>query len=141
MAERMNVQIAAWCFYYWKETNPGAEQFYCKLSDRAFSQVLRHEISACTLDPELKAVISPRAQTKMAAIAEFEEQDWVQQLAQGSITQSTTRQHVNPNVAFPFQDNFSVGTIHGANTKAITPNVNKVVEIQDNKDDMSVLTT
>jgi hypothetical protein len=31
MAERMNVQIAAWCHYYWKETNPGAERFYHKL--------------------------------------------------------------------------------------------------------------
>ncbi len=75
MAEQMNVQIAAWCHYYWKEMNPGSEQFYHKLSDRAFSQVLCHEISACTWDPELKAVISPRAQTKIAAIAEFEQQD------------------------------------------------------------------
>jgi hypothetical protein len=48
---------------------------------------------------------------------------------------------VDPNVAFPFQDNFSVGTIHGANAKAITPNMNKVVEIQDYKDNVSVLTT
>ncbi len=102
MAERMNVQIAAWCHYYWKETNPGAEQLYHKLSDRAFSQVLHHEISACTWDPVLKAVISPRAQTKISTITEFEQKDWVQQLAQGSVTQSTTRQHVNPNVAFPF---------------------------------------
>jgi hypothetical protein len=42
MAERMNVQIAAWCHFYWKETNPGANRFYCKLLDRAFSQVLLH---------------------------------------------------------------------------------------------------
>jgi hypothetical protein len=86
-------------------------------------------------------VTSPRAQTEMATIGEFEQQDWVQQLAQGSITQSTTRQHVNPNMAFPFQDDFSVGTIHGANAKAATPNVNEVVEIQDNDDNVSVLTT
>ncbi len=45
-------------------------------------------------------------------------------------------------MAFPFQDKFSVGTIHGANVnKAVTPNVNKVVEIQDNNDDVSILTT
>jgi hypothetical protein len=25
MAKQMNVQIAAWCHYYWKETNPGAK--------------------------------------------------------------------------------------------------------------------
>jgi hypothetical protein len=30
LAKQMNVQIAAWCHFYWKETNPGAEQFYCK---------------------------------------------------------------------------------------------------------------
>jgi hypothetical protein len=102
MAERMNVQIAAWCHFYWKETILGTKRFYHKLSDRMFNQVLRHKINACTWDPELKAVTSPRAQTEMAAIAEFEQQDWVQKLAQGSITQSTTRQHVNPNVAFLF---------------------------------------
>ncbi len=27
MVERMIVQIAAWCHYYWKETNPGADRF------------------------------------------------------------------------------------------------------------------
>jgi hypothetical protein len=30
MAKRMNVQITVWCFYYWKETNPGADRFYQK---------------------------------------------------------------------------------------------------------------
>ncbi len=45
MAKRMNVQIAAWCHFYWKDTNPGAEQFYHKLLDRAFNQVLHHKIS------------------------------------------------------------------------------------------------
>jgi hypothetical protein len=78
----------------------------------------------------------------MAAIAEFKQQDWVQQLMQGSATQGITKQHVAPNVAFPFQDNFLVGTIHGANNnKAATPNMNKAVEIQDNDDDVSILTT
>jgi hypothetical protein len=46
LAERMNVQIAAWCHFYWKDSNPGAKRFYRKLSDRAFSQVLLHEIPA-----------------------------------------------------------------------------------------------
>ena len=61
MAEQMNVQIAAWCYFYWKDTNPGAEKFYRKLSDRAFSQVLLHEIGNCTWDPTLKALTSPSA--------------------------------------------------------------------------------
>ncbi len=74
MAERLNVQIAAWCHFYWKDTNPGAEKFYCKLLDRAFSQVLLHEISNCTWDSKLKAVTSPNAQSEMSAIAEFEQQ-------------------------------------------------------------------
>jgi hypothetical protein len=105
--------------------------------------VLLHNISACTWDPELKAMTSPSAQTEMAAIAEFEKQDWVQQLVQDDITLSTARKHVDPNanVAFPFQDDFYVSTIHGANAKAVTPNVNKVVEIQDNEDNVSFLTT
>jgi hypothetical protein len=141
MAKQMNVQIAAWCHFYWEDTNPGAEQFYGKLLDRAFNQVLLHKISTCTWDPELKAVTSLRAQTKMAAIAEFEQQDWVQQLAQGTTFHNTTKQHVDPNVAFLFQDNFSVGTIHGANAKTVTPNVNNVVEIQDDGDYVSILTT
>jgi len=62
MVKRMNVQIAAWCHFYWKETNPGAERFFCKLLDRAFGQVLLHEISDCTWDSSLKAVTSPSAQ-------------------------------------------------------------------------------
>jgi hypothetical protein len=61
-------------------------------------------------------------------------------------TQQPTKMHVDLNVAFPFQDDFSIRTIHGANVKAATPSaaatpiVTEVVEIQDNKDDVSVLT-
>ncbi len=75
MAEKMKVQIAAWCHFHWKDTNPGAEKFYRKLSDRAFNQVLCHKISSCTWDAATKVVTSPRAMTEMAAIAEFEQQD------------------------------------------------------------------
>ncbi len=50
MAERMNTQITAWCHFYWKELNPGAMRFYRKLLDRAFNQVLLHEIGQCTWD-------------------------------------------------------------------------------------------
>jgi hypothetical protein len=53
------------------------------------------------------------------------------------------RQHVDPNVAFPFEDDFSIGTIHGANANAkqTSPTANEVVEIQDDEDEVSVLTT
>jgi hypothetical protein len=77
MAKKMNVQIAAWCHFYWKETNPGADRFYRTLLDRALNQVLLHKNNKCTWDSSLKAVISPRAQSEMAAIADFEQQDWV----------------------------------------------------------------
>jgi hypothetical protein len=146
LAERMNVQIVAWCHFYWKDLNPGAKRFYGKLSDRAFSQVLLHEIGDCTWDSKLKAVTSPSAQLEMSAVAEFEQQDWVKLLSQDSGGRQPTKAHVNPKVAFPFQDNFSVGTIHGGNQKTSTPGaaaaqtVAEVVEIQDDKDDVSVLT-
>ncbi len=77
----------------------------------------------------------------MAAIREFEQQDWVKQLAQDSVAQQATKKYMGPNIVFPFQDDFLVGTIHGANDKAVTPNTNKVVKIQDNEDKVSILTT
>jgi hypothetical protein len=141
MAEIMNVQIAAWCHFYWKETNPGAERFFRKLSDRAFSQVLLHEISDCTWDSTLKAVTSPSAQSEMSAIAEFKQQEWVKLLAHNNHPQQTTKKHVNPNVAFPFQDDFLVGSIHKENAKAATPSTKKVIEVKDNEDSISILTT
>jgi hypothetical protein len=141
MAKRMNVQIAAWCFFYWKEKNPGAERFYRKLSDRAFNQVLLHEIKECTWDSSLKAMTLPKVQSEEVEIADFEQQDWVRQLAQEENQGQSTKKHVDPNVAFPFQDDFPVGTIHGTNAKTTTPSSLDVVEIQDNKDDISVLTT
>ncbi len=146
MAEKMNVQIAAWCHFYWKESNPGGERFYRKLLDRAFSQVLLHEIGDCTWDSSLKAITSPSAQLEMSAIVEFKQQDWVKLLSQDSGVQQPTNAHVNPNVAFSFQDDFSVVTFHGANAKAATlsaaatPTTTEVVEIQDDEDNVSVLT-
>ncbi len=66
-------------------------------------------------------------------------------LLQDNSTQQPKKVHVNPNVAFPFQDNFSFGTIHGTNAKATTlsaavaPSATKVVEIQDNGNNVSIL--
>jgi hypothetical protein len=108
MAKRMNVQIAEWFYFYWKETNPGAERFYRKLSDSGFSQVLFHKISKCTWDSSLKADTSPIVQSEMSAIAEFEQLDWVKFLTQDDQPQKALKKHVDPNTAFPFQDNFLV---------------------------------
>jgi hypothetical protein len=52
----------------------------------------------------------------MASVAEFENQDWVQDILQATPNSTKEKAYVNPNVAFPFQDDFLVGTIHGANT-------------------------
>ncbi len=55
--------------------------------------------------------------------------------------------HVNPNAAFPFQDNFSIGRIHGAKAKTPTQDTAaalataKIVEIKDDDNHISVLTS
>jgi hypothetical protein len=143
LAEKMKVQIAAWCHFYWQDTNPGAERFYRKLSDRAFNQVLRHKISTCSWDVATKVVTSPRVQIENAAIAEFKQQDLVQQLTGGGKqTKEAAKPHVDPNVVFLFDDDFSIGTIHRANAaKQPTPTAGAVVDIQDNEDNVSVLMT
>jgi hypothetical protein len=115
MAEKMKFQIAAWCHFYWKTTNPGEENFFKKLSERAFDQVLIHEISNYKWDVELMLVSLPNAQSEFSAAMEFENQDWVKNIAQANQTNLKQKWHVNPNAAFPFEDDFSVGTIHGKN--------------------------
>jgi hypothetical protein len=102
MAERMNVQIAAWCHFYWNETNPGALKFYRKLSDRAFSQVLLHEIGECHWHSKLKAVTSPNSQSETAAIEEFEHQDWVRLLTQESKDTRPKKNSCRPKRSVPF---------------------------------------
>ncbi len=146
MAERIKVQNAAWCHFYWIDLNPGAKKFYQKLLDRAFSQVLLHKIGDCTWDSNLKVITSPSTQTEMSAIAEFEQQDWVKLLSQGTSVKQQTKVHLNPNVVFPFQDDFLVRTIHGTNVQASTPGAaaaptaTEVMEIQDDNEEVSVLT-
>ncbi len=60
----------------------------------------------------------------------------------GSKTKGMAKQHVDPNAAFPFDDDFSVGTIHGVNAnKPPTTKANEVVEINNDEDNVSILTT
>jgi hypothetical protein len=83
----------------------------------------------------------------MSAIAEFKQQDWVKLLLQDGNTQQPTKANVDPNVVFPFQDDFSVGTIHGANKKAGAPSeaaassATEIIKTQDNKDNVSILSS
>jgi hypothetical protein len=87
----------------------------------------------------------PRAQSEMSPIAEFEQLDWVKSLSQDNASSSNKKRHVDPNVAFPFQDNFSVGTIHGSNlaptNSGVQPALLETIEIRDEDDDISVLTS
>ncbi len=46
-------------------------------------------------DPSTKAVTSPSAQIETSAIAEFEQQDWVERLMQDESKQDPKRTHVN----------------------------------------------
>ena len=114
-AERINHQVAAWCINYWNDTNPGGNSFFRKLASKAFCQVLPHEVSKCTWDSATQTVTSPHAQSEMAVVAEFESQDWVRDLLQATSNPAKEKTIVDPNMSFPFQDDFSVGTIHGAN--------------------------
>jgi hypothetical protein len=76
-AEKVNQQVAAWCLYYWTKSNPSGTAFYWKLANRVFNQVLLHEVIKCMWDSASWMVTSPNAQSDIAAIAEFENQDWV----------------------------------------------------------------
>jgi hypothetical protein len=83
----------------------------------------------------------------MSAIGEFEQQDWVKLLTQDNGEKWPKKAHVNPNAAFPFQDNFSVETIHGTQTKSPTQGTAaalaaaEIVEVQDNDYNISVLSS
>jgi hypothetical protein len=144
MAKRMNIQIAAWCHFYWKSTNPGGERFYRKLSNQAFNQVMLHKISECKWEEKTMSVTSPTSQSELSVIIEFENQEWVKNLAQANKT-NHKKNYVAPNTVFPFQDDFSVGTIHGTNMKAPSKDQSaeeaKVIKIVNDDKDVSILTT
>jgi hypothetical protein len=115
--EQINQQVAAWCLNYWTKSKPGGAAFYCKLANHAFTQVLLHEMSKCTWGSVSQTVTSPNAQSEMVKIAEFENQDWVQDIFKltKDISRVNAKTYADPHKAFPFQDDFSVGTIHWAN--------------------------
>ncbi len=152
-AEHISHHVAAWCINYWKDTNPGGSSFFKKLASKAFCQVLLHEVSNCSWDSVTQTVTLPHVQSEMAAVAEFEDQDWVQEIFQATSKPTAAKAYVDPNVAFPFQDNFSAGTIHGTNVRTANSTNQQAasnksdeegfIKILDDKDedDVSVLTT
>jgi hypothetical protein len=144
LAKKMNVQIAAWCHFYCKSMNPRGERFYKKLSDRAFNQVMLHKIGKCEWDRKTMTVTSPTSRSELSEVIEFENQDWVKNLAQAD-SSPPKKYFVDPNAAFPFQDDFSIRTIHGTNAKPPSReqgvDESDVIKIVDNGDDVSILTT
>ncbi len=78
------------------------------------------------------------------AVIEFKSQDWDKNLAQ-AVANPPKKQFADPNAAFSFQDNFSVGTIHGTNMKPLLKNQGaektKVIKIVDNNNNVSILMT
>ena len=142
LAERINVQVAAWCHFYWKDTNKGGERFFKKLSERAFNCHLIHEISECTWDAKEQEVTSPRSLSEMSALYEFESLDWVQNIVQAD--SHGKKKHVDPTAAFNFEDDFSVGTIHGKNDAILPRGVGMdgtaAIEVVED-DEVSVITT
>jgi hypothetical protein len=75
MAKQINVQVAAWCHYYWRETNKGIERFFKKLAERAFNAHLNHKVSECVWDAAAHAVTSPWSLSEMSAVYKFESLD------------------------------------------------------------------
>jgi hypothetical protein len=152
-AERINHQVAAWCINYWKDTNPGGNLFFRKSAGKAFCQVLLHEVNNCSWDSATQTVTSPHTQSETAAVADFENQDWVRDIIHATSNTSKEKAYVDPNIAFPFEDDFLVGTIHGTNTRTKKSNTKQaasdksndegVIKIldNDNEDTMSALTT
>jgi hypothetical protein len=112
-----------------------------------------HKVGKCTWDLATQTVTSPHAQSEMAAVVEFENQDWVRDILQTTSTCNKGKTYANLNVAFPFQDDFLVGTIHGANAGVNKCTLHQVgseqtnsegaIKILDNENDdnVSILTS
>jgi hypothetical protein len=103
-----------------------------------------HKISECEWDEKSMTVTLPTLGSKLLAVIKFENQDWVKNLAQAD-TNPPKKKFIDPNMAFPFQDDFSVGTVHGTNMKPPSKDQGaeeaEVIEILDDDDDVSVHTT
>ncbi len=113
------------------------------MAGKAFCQVLLHEVNDCSWDLATQTVTSPHAQSEMAVVADFENQDWVRDIIQATSNPSKEKANVDPNIAFPFEDDFLVGTIHDTNTRTKKSNTKQaasdksndegVIEILDNR--------
>jgi hypothetical protein len=103
-----------------------------------------HEINKCKWDEKARLVTSPNLQSKLLVVIEFKSQDRVKNLTQANAN-PPKKKFADPDVAFPFQDDFSAGTIHGTNMKLPLKDQGaekaKVIKVVNNNDDVSILTT
>ena len=86
-------------------------------------------------------VTLPTLQSELSAVIEFKNKIGSRTLHKP--TPTLPKKNVDPPPAFPFQYDFSVGTIHGTNMKPPSKEQGKeeakVIEIIDNDDNVSVL--
>ncbi len=85
---------------------------------------------------------SPWSLSEMSAVYKFESLDWVQNIVQAD--SHSKKKHVDPTVAFNFEDDFLVGTIHGRNnvipTRKVRTYTAAAIEVV-NDDDISVISS
>ncbi len=78
----------------------------------------------------------------MPAVYKFESLDWVKDIMHAE--HNPTKKHVDPTAAFNFEEDFSVGTIHGKNNVIHTVTTGKgattAIELSDD-DNVSILTS
>ncbi len=78
----------------------------------------------------------------MSAMYKFKSLDWVKNIVQAN--HNSTKKHVDPTAAFNFEEDFSVGTIHGKNdtihTRTIGKEATEVIKLTDNNS-VSVLSS
>jgi hypothetical protein len=102
------------------------------------------EIRECEWDEKTRTVTLPTSRSELSKVVEFKNHNWVKILAQAD-NSAPTKKYVDPNAAFPSQDKFSVGTIHGANmTSPLNDQgteMGTVVEIVNNDNGISILTS
>lgn len=100
MFECMSVHIAAYRANIWVDGG-FADSFTKKLLERGLNAGMVHEIAKCTWDKEERIIKLPTAKLENDTFAEFEQQDWVNELM--GITKnnaSKKKKYINPQAVF-----------------------------------------
>ena len=170
MAAQLQKSPCAYCFYLWKELGYD-DSFVSALVNKVFSTEACHAISDTRWDAVTKTVILSSDAADADALAELDGEAWMQEHPEATegdnihLRADSAKKFVNPEVAFPFSDELSVKTIHEKSAVAgtshnslqyapdgtavlklgsTTPSPGSkenVISIQDEDDDLSVLTS